>query len=138
MPRMPKGIAVAAALGISIAASAGCATIQRAEVGDREEVLGAAGFHQIPADTKQRIDTMRSLPPDRISMVIRDGKTWYVFPDPDPMGCNCLYVGDEAAYTEARRLAFEKQIADEQMMAAEAMEDATLWGPMGPWGPWDW
>lgn len=136
MPRTSsKGFAIAAVLSIGLA---GCAAMQRAEVGDREEVLAAAGFRQLPADTKARIDTLKSLPPDQISTVIRDGKTWYVFPDPDPEGCNCLYVGDEAQYAEAKRLAFEKKIADEQMMAAEAMQDATLWGPVGPWGPWGW
>ncbi len=52
----------------------------------------------------------------------------------DPYSCDCLYVGDEQAYAEYKRLAVEKQVAEERLEAAEAEESAAMdWGLWGPW-----
>jgi hypothetical protein len=113
-------------------ALAGCAAIQRSEAAETEQVLAAAGFRQVPADTKPRIDALRSMKPRTVSTVVRNGRTWYVYPD--PTDCTCLYVGNAANYQQYQKLAFEKRIADEQLMAAEANEDAAFdWGVWGPW-----
>ena len=54
----------------------------------------------------------------------------------DPYSCNCLYVGDQQAYAEYKRLALQKQIADERFEAAEAEESAAIDG--GLWEPVWW
>jgi hypothetical protein len=122
---------LALALGLSLVL-AGCAAIRRSEARSAEDVLAAAGFRQLPATTPQRIDALRTMKPRTLSQVTRDGKTFYVYPDPD--NCNCLYVGSEAEYHEYKRLALEKQMADERLEAAEAEEDTAMdWGVWGPW-----
>ena len=52
----------------------------------------------------------------------------------DPYSCNCLYVGDQQAYAEYKRLALQRQIADERLEAAEAEDSAAIdWSLWGPW-----
>lgn len=110
----------------------GCAAIQRSEARQTEDLLAAAGFHQFPADNSQRIDALKTMKPRTISMVTKNGKTYWVYPD--PTNCNCLYAGTESNYQEYKRLALEKQIADENLAAAEAAQDAAMDYDM--WGPW--
>jgi hypothetical protein len=45
-------------------------------------------------------------------------------------------VGDQQAYTDYRRLALQKEIADEHLRAAED-EEATIMS-WGSWGRWSW
>jgi hypothetical protein len=131
LPPRTAATFLALALGVSLAL-AGCAAFRRSEARSAEDVLAAAGFRQLPATTPQRIDALRTMKPRTLSQVTRDGKTYYVYPDPD--NCNCLYVGNEAQYHEYERLALEKQMADERLEAAEAEEDTAMdWGVWGPW-----
>jgi hypothetical protein len=70
--------------------------------------------------------------PRTLSTVVRNGQTWYVYPD--PTHCTCLYVGNAANYQQYQKLALQKQIAQENLMAAEVNDDASLdWGAWGPW-----
>lgn len=63
----------------------------------------------------------------------KDGHLVYRYAD--PYNCECLYVGDQQAYAEYKRLALKKQIAEERLEAAEAEESAAMdWGVWGPWG----
>jgi hypothetical protein len=122
---------LALALGVSLVL-AGCAAFRRSEARSAEDVLAAAGFRQLPATTPQRIDALRTMKPRTLSQVTRDGKTYYVYPDPD--NCNCLYVGNEGQFQEYKRLALEKEMADERLEAADAEEDTAMdWGVWGPW-----
>ncbi len=117
---------------IASASALGCAAIERAEARNTEDLLAAAGFRQLPADNPQRIDALAALKPRTLTSVVRNGTNYFVYPD--PTNCNCLYVGSEANYDEYKRLALEKQIADEQVMAAEDAQDAAFdWGLWGPW-----
>jgi len=106
----------------------GCSTTK-----DRENMLSAAGFKAIPADTPEREAHLKSLPSDKLTTVQRGGTQYYVFPDPKQ---NVLYVGQEQQYQQYRRLRLEKQMADEQLSAAAMNEDA--WGAWGAWGGRGW
>lgn len=112
-------------IGTPMALITGCST-----TASKENMLSAAGFKEVPADTPERQAHLTSLPVDKITPVQRNGTTYYTFPDPKH---NVLYVGKEAQYQEYRRLRLQKQMADEQLAAAQMNED-NAWGVWGPWG----
>ena len=74
---------------------------------------------------------MVSFPECDILRRTEGGKFVYLYAD--PLVCNCLYVGDQAAYGRYQNEVLQRQIANEQMLAAETYEDAS-WD----WGPWGW
>ena len=112
-------------IGALLAVAIGCTTTK-----DRENMLSAAGFKMVPANTPEREAHLKSLPADKITPVQREGSTYYTFPDPKN---NVLYVGQEAQYQKYRQLRYQKQLADEQMETAQMNENA--WGAWGAWGP---
>src|SRR5262249_1792224 len=96
-------IAMAFALG-------GCATMRRHEAREAGNLLAAAGFTPKPANTSERAQQLQAMPPLKLVSESKDGKLVYRYAD--PYNCNCLYVGDEHAYAEYKRLALQKQLAD--------------------------
>jgi hypothetical protein len=115
--------------GVLIGLAIGCSTTQ-----ERENTLSAAGFRMIPADTTEQKAHLNSLPADKITPVQREGTLYYTFPDPKN---NVLYVGQEQQYQMYRQLGLQKQMADEQLNAAQSNNDAA-WGFWGPWGGRAW
>lgn len=126
--------AVAVVLGMALCA-AGCSLIRKSQAADDENLLGAAGFKIVAADTKERIAMLQTMPPEKIRPVMRDGKTYYVYPDPDD--CQCLWVGGAKELQEYQRLRLEQRIDDENLAAAEDEEDAAELN-WEVWGPWMW
>ena len=109
----------------------GCAAMRRQEARDTGDLLVAAGFSSKPADTPEREQRLRALPPLKMVSQSKDGHLVYRYAD--PYSCDCLYVGDEQAYAEYKRLALKKQVAEERLEAAEAEESAAMdWGLWGP------
>jgi hypothetical protein len=103
--------------------------------GEKQNMLSAAGFRAVPADSPERQTHLKSLPRDQITPVRRDGTVYYVFPDPKN---NILYMGDEQNYQKYHQLRFQRQLADDQLAAAQ-MWNTAPWGVWGPWGPgWAW
>ena len=88
----------------------GCAAIRRHEARDTGELLVSAGFRALPPDTPERAQQLRAMPPLKIVSQSKDGTVLYRFAD--PYSRDCLYVGDQQAYTEYKRLALQKQIAE--------------------------
>ncbi|MCK6552985.1 hypothetical protein L6Q96_00115 [Candidatus Binatia bacterium] len=112
--------------------AAGCSAIRRSEAESTEEILAAAGFTMQVADDPTEAAKLEALdPPLKLISRVKDGKVVYTYAD--PYNCKCVYVGTEAQYQQYRRLALQKQIADEQLEAAEAAESAAT---MGPWWWW--
>jgi hypothetical protein len=111
---------------IAVLPLAACATIQRSEAKDTEQLL-AAGFQAKPADTPEKLANLRAMPPRKLVSQAKDGKFVYSYADPDY--CQCLYVGGPTEYSAYQRLAVQKEIAQEQ-------RDAAL--DWGMWGPWWW
>jgi hypothetical protein len=84
---------------------AGCAAIHR----DTETMLAAAGFHMRPADTPERQEDLRSMPPHQIVSRTEGGNIVYIYADPD--NCHCLYVGGNKEYSEYERLRVQREFA---------------------------
>ena len=120
-----RSIMAMAAAGVLLL---GCATQQEIVQG-KENLLAAAGFSIHPANTPQRIAELKTLKPHSFVVQQRNGQNVYLYPDPTI--CDCLYVGSEQAYQQYRRIAVQKQIADEQQQAAQMNADNWDWGPWG-------
>ena len=106
------------------AAVLGCA----AQVQNKEDMLAAAGFTLVPANTPQRQASLSSLPPHKFVRQARNNAVLYTYADPTI--CDCLYVGNQTAYDRYRQDVFVKHIANEQQMTAQIYEmDWRPWGP---------
>jgi hypothetical protein len=111
---------------------AACQTPQQA-VQNKEDLLAAAGFTIQPANSPQRLAAMKKLPPHKFVRQISGTTVVYVYADPSI--CQCVYFGDQAAWTAYRGMVFEKRLADEQQMTATMNQNAF---DFGPWGPGFW
>ena len=108
--------------------AAACESPQQ-KIAGKEDMLVAAGFKLKPIDSPARQAAIRQLTPNRFAREVRDGRVFYVYPDPTV--CGCLYVGDQRAYGNYRANVQAKRLADEQAMTASEMQMAG-WD----WGPW--
>lgn len=126
-----RPVAVLAAL-LTVAALWGCVST-RQMVAQNEDNLAAAGFLLLPANTPERQAMLNKLPPHRFVKRVRDDTVHYVYAD--PLVCDCLYVGNQQAYSRYQRYLQQKQLADEQETTAQMYTDPVWnWGAWGPWG----
>jgi len=124
-----------ALLALAVASAAGCAAIRKDEAQSTENLLVAAGFQPKPADTPDKLAQLKAQPALKMTLHSKDGQVGYSYAD--PYNCKCLYVGGPEQYAKYQKLAVKQQIAQDQMAAAEAEEDASLdWGMWGGFGPW--
>jgi hypothetical protein len=107
-------------------AASGCSPVQ-----NKEDMLAAAGFTLVPANTPQRQASLSSLPPHKFVHQVRNNAVVFIYADPTI--CDCLYVGNQAAYDRYRQDVFAKNLANEQQMTAQIDEgEWNAWGPV--WG----
>jgi hypothetical protein len=112
---------LSAALLLSLAT--GCSTTKQ-----KENLLTEAGFKPTPAITEAQKAHLATITPNKVCSVVRDGKTYYVFPDAKH---EMLYVGQQPQYDEYKKLRQQKKLAEEeemQRLKAESVNDA--------WGAW--
>ena len=109
-------------------AVAGCVS-EQAQVGQKDNLLAAAGFQMRPADSPHRVAAMRRLPPNRFVTKVVNGNPVYLYAD--PLVCNCLYIGSQQNWAAYRQEVFARQIADENQMTAVMNQEAWDWGPWG-------
>ena len=115
-------------LAVCVAVSA-CSQVQ-----SKEDLMASAGFTLVPANTPQRQASLRSLPPHKFVHQVRNNSV--VFTYADPTICDCLYVGNQAAYDRYRQNVFVKNIANEEQMTAQMDQDQMDQEmSMGGWGP---
>lgn len=120
----------ATTLGLVLTLSA-CASIGAQ---DTENMLAAAGFSMKNADTPAKLANLKTMPQNKVFVQTQKGKNYYVYAD--AAQCQCLYVGNETAYQNYQQIRIQKNIASEQLMAAEMNQEAMMdWGAWGPWGP---
>jgi hypothetical protein len=120
---------VVAGLVISFGlALAGCQSTPQA-VQQKEDLLAAAGFTLQPANSPARIAAMNKLPPNKFVRQTSGGTVVYVYAD--PAGCQCVYFGNQTAWSNYRGAVFAKQLANEQQMTAMMNQDAFDFGPWG-------
>src|SRR6266567_9091614 len=117
----------------------GCATTQTSTQ-NRESMLVASGFKVITPKTAAQQQKLQALPPGKVTMIQKNGKTYYVFPDP---ANNRAYIGRPKEYQAYQQLRATNKLATENLESAEMYQDAemqwSLWGGwgggFGPWGP---
>ena len=94
-------------IAVPLLAFVGCAS-ERELYKDTERMLIAAGFQVEPADTPEKLDQLKALPPHTLVPVrVGAGETIdYVYADPDV--CHCLLVGNQKAYQAFGQLVVSK------------------------------
>ena len=124
----------------------GCATTQ-SSTQNRESMLVASGFKVITPKTSAQQQKLQKLPPGKVTMIQKGGKTYYVFPDP---ANNRAYIGRPKDYQAYQQLRADKKLAKENLETAQMYQDTEMewsvwggwdaglgsWGPMGGPGPY--
>ena len=122
---------------------AGCASTQTSTQ-NRESMLVASGFKVITPKTAAQQQKLQNLPPGKVTMIQKKGKTYYIFPDP---ARNVAYIGGPKPYRNYQQLRAENKLTREDLESAEMYQDAEMqwslwgggegvWGPMGGPGPY--
>jgi hypothetical protein len=111
----------------------GCAGTQTQS---KENLLIAAGFKTVVPKTAAQQQKLQALPPDKMALVQKDGKTYYVFPD---AANNRAFVGGPKQYQSYQQLRLANKLANENLESAEIYQDASMnWGGWGGWGGPGW
>jgi len=118
-----------AAAGIVL--GAGCATTQTT-MQNRESMLVASGFKTITPKTAAQKQKLQNLPPGKVTMIQKAGKTYYIFPDP---AHNVAYVGGPRQYRQYQQLRTDNRLAKESLETADVYQDAEMEWSL--WGGWD-
>ena len=88
-----------------VLALGGCATIRRNEARFDGNLLVRAGFEVQPANSPDREDQLRTLPPLKLVPDRTEGHPVYRLAD--PYQCRCVYVGNATAFREYQGLVSE-------------------------------
>ena|SRR5271165_3213931 len=102
-----------------------------AHTAQTENLLSNAGFSTVVAITSRQQQHLMTLQPYKVTVVRRNGKTYYVYADP---AHNQIFVGNQFAYDKYRDLRLEKNLAQENLQNIEQSD----WSSPGweVWGPW--
>jgi hypothetical protein len=107
----------------------GCAAIQRGSVENKENDFAAAGFNVLPLNSPARAQMVASLPPNKVSRRFEGDHVSYLYPD--PMICNCLYVGSQSAWG---RYQAALQARNTPVFTVVDMPGPGYGWDWGPWG----
>src|SRR5438094_921041 len=110
---------------------AGCASTQTSTQ-NRESMLVASSFKVITPKTAAQKQKLQNLPPGKVTMIQKKGKTYYIFPDP---AHNQAYVGGPTEYRAYQALRADNKLAKESLETAEMSQDASM--QWSVWGGWD-
>ena len=137
---MFKGMAVLLLLILVVGGMGGAGVIGCASrMQSREELAAAAGFRVITPTKPDQQAILARLPVGQVTPVRYHGKLYYVLPDPQN---NQAYVGGPRQFQRYQQLRLEKQISNQNLMAAQMNETAAMnwgtWGGWGAWGPMGW
>jgi hypothetical protein len=135
MKPMPKSndFVRTAALALLLLA-AGCASTPPPP--SAASLLSASGFKTLVASTPQQQQHVKTMPADQITVVQRDMKTYFVYPD---TANNRIYVGTEKEYQAYLRLRAQNNVPtpypdamyqkqDAQMRAEDTRDASVTWG----------
>jgi hypothetical protein len=104
-----------------LALAVGCANTLHTE-----NLLSAAGFSTVLANTPQRQQQLAALPPNKVTLVQRNGKNYYVYADPANYRA---FVGTPSQYQKYQQLRLANNLAQDELQTARL----DSWGP-GLWG----
>jgi hypothetical protein len=114
-----------------LALTVGCAGTQRQT---KENLLIAAGFKVITPSTAAQQQKLQALPAGKVTLIQKERKTYYVFPD---AANSEAYLGGPKQYQAYKQLRLANKLANENLEAAEMNQDASMdWGTWGGWGAW--
>lgn len=89
-----------------------------------EPMLSAAGFRMVPADSPEKKQHLSTLPALKVNYYVgKDGNLRYWFAD--PKYCQCLYLGDAAAYQKYENLRVQAREAHQEQEAAQENYEAS-------------
>ncbi len=117
MPRLLSSALVGALSAVLVA----CTAMHEFSATQNEKLLRTAGFRVVAADTPEKIESLKTLAPGKISRVGRGGQIYYVFTD--PYECRCLWVGQEPQYERYRRLEADEMVPSVELVGIEAGPD---------------
>jgi len=109
-----------------LAIAAGCASTTT----QTTDLLSAAGFRLVTADTPKKQELLVTLPPDKLTLIVWKGKQFYV----QPASGNQAYVGTPTEYQAYQQLRLAKQLSNDNLMAAQLNQDS-MYGWGNAWGP---
>ena len=128
MKQISTGFSLMGAIAL-LALAVGCTSMQTQ---NKENLLIAAGFKVIVPHTAAQQQKLQALPAGKVTLVQKDGKTYYVFPD---AANNQAYVGGPKQYQAYKQLRLANKLSNENLEAAEMNQDASMdWGAWGGWG----
>jgi hypothetical protein len=126
-----QGFSLLGAIAL-LAMAMGCTSTQT-QMQNKENLLIAAGFKVIVPSTDAQQQKLKALPPDKVTLVQQDGKSYYVFPD---AANNQAYWGGAAQYQAYKQLRLANKLAKENLEEAEMNRDPSMdWGTWGGWAP---
>jgi hypothetical protein len=73
------------------------------------------------ADTQEKQDHLKLQTHHKIIPFIKEGKSYFVYAD--SATCQCMYIGDEAAFQRFNNLQVQHDIANQQRLTAEMNQD---------------
>ena len=127
IPVLLNAVSILAVLTFAVS----CASTQTA-VENKESMLVAAGFKVVTPKTPAHQKKLQQLPPGKIAMIQKSGKTLYVYPD---AAHNQAYVGGPQEYQAYQQARLNNKLAQENLETAEMYQDANMnWGAWGGWG----
>ena len=110
---------------VLLALTVGCATTNT-----HTDLLSAAGFKLLPADTPKKQELLKTLTPGKLTLITWKGKQFYVQPD---VPNNQAYVGTPAEYQTYQQLRLAQKLSNDNLMAAQMNQNAMMgWGAWGP------
>jgi hypothetical protein len=108
-----------------------CASTQTS-MQNRESMLVASGFKVITPKTAAQQQKLQNLPPGKVTMIQKGGKTYYIFPDP---AHNRAYVGRPKEYQAYQQVRATNKLVTENLETAEMYQDEEMqWSLWGGWG----
>ena len=115
-------------------AIAGCASSTQTSTQNKESMLVAAGFKTVTPKTAAQQQKLQKLPPGKIAMIQKAGRTYYVYPDAPN---NQAYVGGSTEYQAYQQQRAANTLVEENLETAELYQDEAMnWGAWGAgWGP---
>ena len=132
-----RSLITAAALVAAALPLAACATVPGERSSNMEQLLTAAGFQAVPANTDARRQELMALPAGRLIAQPHGNGFTYVLAD--PRGCDCLYIGDASDYQRYQSLALQQKLAQQKAdAAADYRLSAMNWSLWGPYRDWSW
>ena len=107
-----------------------CTTIRKMGSGGEEQMLSAAGFKIMAAETPAKKESLAGEVPYKLQMHTRQDRVIYTYANPQK---EILYVGGAKEYQAYQKMAIERDLAN-QMQSTAAMQQMTA-SEWGYWGP---